>query len=147
MAKTKESPPGGLQPALGCTIPAERGRSPTHPGTNSFFSHIPMHCDIMSPRGWPRLKKTTPEEDTMDEIIAKLDEFIRERCDVGDDPEYDLDVNLFDTGFMDSMGAVETITFAEQTFGVEISQKDITLYPMNTVNEIAAVIGRKKGLC
>ena len=46
-----------------------------------------MHCDIMSPRGWPRLKKTTPEEDTMDEIIAKLDEFIRERCDVGDDPE------------------------------------------------------------
>ena len=56
----------------------------------------------------------------MDEIIAKLDEFIRERCDVGDDPEYDLDVNLFDTGFMDSMGAVETIMFAEQTFGVEI---------------------------
>ena len=83
----------------------------------------------------------------MDEIIAKLDEFIRERCDVGDDPEYDLDVNLFVTGFMDSMGAVETIMFAEQTFGVEISQKDITLYPMNTVNEIAAVIGRKKGLC
>ena len=83
----------------------------------------------------------------MDEIIAKLDEFIRERCDVGDDPEYDLDVNLFDTGFMGSMGAVETIMFAEQTFGVEISQKDITLYPMNTVNEIAAVIGRKKGLC
>ena len=83
----------------------------------------------------------------MDEIIAKLDEFIRERCDVGDDPEYDLDVNLFDTGFIDSMGAVETIMFAEQTFGVEISQKDITLYPMNTVTEIAAVIGRKTGLC
>ena len=54
----------------------------------------------MSPRGWPRLKKTTPEEDTMDEIIARLDEFIRERCDVGDDPDYGLDVNLFDTGFM-----------------------------------------------
>ena len=83
----------------------------------------------------------------MNEIIAKLDEFIRERCDVGDDPEYGLDVNLFDTGFMDSMGAVETITFAEQTFGVEISQKDITLYPMNTVCEIAEVVGMKKGLC
>ena len=83
----------------------------------------------------------------MDEIIAKLDEFIRERCEVDDDPDYGLDVNLFDTGFMDSMGAVETITFAEQTFGVEISQKDITLYPMNTVREIAEVVGRKKGLC
>ena len=50
-------------------------------------------------------------------------------------------------GFMDSMGAVETVMFAEETFGVEISQKDITLYPMNTVNEIAEVVGRKKGLC
>ena len=101
----------------------------------------------MSPRGLPRLKKTTPEEDKMDDIIARLDEFIRERCDVGDDPDYGLDVNLFDTGFMDSMGAVETIMFAEEAFGVEISQKDITLYPMNTVNEIAEVIGHKKGLC
>ena len=66
----------------------------------------------------------------MDEITARLDEFIRERCEVGDDPEYSLDVNLFDAGFLDSMGAVETITFAEQTFGVEITQKDITLYPV-----------------
>ena len=42
----------------------------------------------------------------MDEITARLDEFIRERCEVGDDPEYSLDVNLFDAGFLDSMGAV-----------------------------------------
>ena len=72
----------------------------------------------------------------MDEIIAKLDEYIRERCEVGDDPEYGLDVNLFDTGFLDSMGAVDVIMFAEEAFGVEISQRDVTLYPMNTVNEI-----------
>lgn len=83
----------------------------------------------------------------MDEIVAKLDEFIRETCDVGDDPEYGLDVNLFDTGFLDSMGAVDVIMFAEETFGVEISQRDVTLYPMNTVNEIAEVVGMKKGLC
>ena len=38
------------------------------------------------------------------------------------------------------------MAFAEGAFGVEISQKDITLYPMNTVNEIAEVVGRKKGL-
>ena len=82
----------------------------------------------------------------MDEITARLDEFIRERCEVGDDPEYSLDVNLFDAGFLDSMGAVEVVTFAEGAFGVEISQKDITLYPMNSVNEIAEVVGRKKGL-
>lgn len=33
------------------------------------------------------------EENAMDEIIAKLDEYIRERCEVDDDPEYGLDVN------------------------------------------------------
>ena len=83
----------------------------------------------------------------MDEIIAKLDEYIRERCEVGDDPEYGLDVNLFDTGILDSMGAVDVILFAEEAFGVEISQRDVTLYPMNTVCEIAEVVGMKKGLC
>ena len=83
----------------------------------------------------------------MDEIIAKLDEYIRERCEVDDDPEYGLDVNLFDTGFLASMGAVDVIMFAEEAFGVEISQRDVTLYPMNTVNEIAEVVGMKKGLC
>ena len=67
----------------------------------------------------------------MDEIIAKLNEYIRERCEVGDDPEYGLDV----------------IMFAEEAFGVKISQRDVTLYPMNTVNEIAEVVGMKKGLC
>ena len=36
----------------------------------------------------------------MDEIIAKLDEYIRERCEVDDDPEYGLDVNLFDEQFI-----------------------------------------------
>ena len=82
----------------------------------------------------------------MDEITARLDEFIRERCEVGDDPEYSLDVNLFDAGFLDSMGAVEVFTFAEVAFCVEISQYYITLYPMNTVNVIAEVVGRKKGL-
>lgn len=82
----------------------------------------------------------------MDEIIVKLDAFIREQCEVDDSPDYGLDVNLFDTGFMDSMGAVETILFAEEAFGVEISQRDVTLYPMNSVNEIAAVIAMKKGI-
>ena len=41
----------------------------------------------------------------------------------------------------------DVIMFAEEAFGVEISQRDVTLYPMNTVNEIAEVVGMKKGLC
>lgn len=82
----------------------------------------------------------------MDEIRAKLDEFIREQCAIEPgDPDYTPDTDLFELGYMDSMSAVETIMFAEESFGVEISQRDITLYPMNTLNEIAAVIAMKLG--
>ena len=31
----------------------------------------------------------------------------------------------------------------EQQFGVEITQKDITMYSMNSINEIAAVVESK----
>ena len=77
------------------------------------------------------------------EIVEKLDAFVREHFDIGDDPDYNLDVNLFDYGFVDSLGATEIIFFIEDTFGIEITQKDITLYPMNTVNEIAEVVAAK----
>ena len=83
----------------------------------------------------------------MEEITAKLEEYIRKICDAEDDPEFGLDVNLFDTGFLDSVGSMDVIVFVEKTFGVESTQRDLTLYPMNTVNEIAAIVGRKKGLC
>lgn len=83
----------------------------------------------------------------MDEIMKQLDAYIRETCEVAeDDPDYSVDVNLFDVGFLDSVGATETILYVEQTFGVEITQRDITLHPMNTVREIAAVAAEKKGL-
>ncbi len=77
------------------------------------------------------------------EVQEKIFEFIREHFDIGDDPDYTPDVHLFDEGFVDSLGAVEIIAFVEQEFDIKITQKDITLYPMNTVEEIAAVVNEK----
>ena len=56
------------------------------------------------------------------------------------DPDYTMDVNLFDYGFLDSMGATEVIMWLEETYNIEISQKDIILYPMDTIEEIADVV-------
>ncbi len=78
------------------------------------------------------------------EISTKIFEFVREHFDIGDDPDYTPDVHLFDEGFVDSLGAVEIIDFVESEFGIKITQKDITLYPMNTVNEIARVVESKQ---
>jgi D-alanine--poly(phosphoribitol) ligase subunit 2 len=76
-------------------------------------------------------------------IQETLSSFIREKFEIGDDPDFTNDVHMFNEGFVDSFGAVEIIHFVEETYNIQITQRDITLYPMNTVNEIAAVIKKK----
>ena len=79
----------------------------------------------------------------MEEIKEKLRAFIQEKFEIDDDPDFTDDVHLFNEGFVDSFGAVEIIHFIEQTYNIEITQKDITLYPMNTIEEIAEVVENK----
>lgn len=76
-------------------------------------------------------------------VTETISEFIKEKFEIGDDPDFNNDVHLFNEGFVDSFGAVEIVQFVEETFGIEITQKDITLFPMNTVSEIAAVVESK----
>lgn len=76
-------------------------------------------------------------------ILERIDAYVRDACEIGDDPDYNVDVHLFDAGYLDSLGAVELILFAEKEFGIGISQKDVVMFPMNTVREIAAVVEKK----
>lgn len=76
-------------------------------------------------------------------VTETISEFIREHFDIGDDPDFTNDVHLFNEGFVDSFGAVEIIHFVEEQYDIEITQKDITLFPMNTVEEIAEVVESK----
>ncbi len=76
-------------------------------------------------------------------IEMQIEEYIREKFEIGDDPDLTPDTHLFDEGFVDSLGAVEIVSYIEGTFSIEITQKDLTLYPMNTINEIAAVVKSK----
>lgn len=76
-------------------------------------------------------------------VEETLNEFIREKFEIGDDPDFTNDVHMFNEGFVDSFGAVEIIHFVEETYGIQITQRDITLFPMNTVNEIAKVVKKK----
>ena len=76
-------------------------------------------------------------------VEETLNEFIRDKFEIGDDPDFTNDVHMFNEGFVDSFGAVEIIHFVEETYGIQITQRDITLFPMNTVNEIAEVVESK----
>ncbi len=77
-------------------------------------------------------------------VSETISEYIKDKFEIGDDPDFSNDVHLFNEGFVDSFGAVEIIHFVEETYGISITQKDITLFPMNTVNEIAAVVESKQ---
>ncbi len=77
-------------------------------------------------------------------VAETISEFIKDKFEIGDDPDFTNDVHLFNEGFVDSFGAVEIIHYVEETYGISITQKDITLFPMNTVNEIAAVVESKQ---
>lgn len=77
------------------------------------------------------------------DIETKLFEFIGRQFEIGDDPDYTMNVNLFDYGYLDSLGATVLIVHIEEEFGVEITPGDIMKYSMNTVNEIAGVVREK----
>lgn len=77
----------------------------------------------------------------MEDIAKQLEAHIRERYEIEpDDEDFSLDVHLFDYGFIDSIGATALIAYIEQTYGIEVTNQDLMLYPLNTVNEIATFI-------
>ena len=77
---------------------------------------------------------------TLEQIKENLYNYIMEKYELEGDPDYTTDVNLFDYGFLDSMGATEVIMWLEETYQIEITQKDILLNPMDSVDEIAEVV-------
>lgn len=76
-------------------------------------------------------------------VKEELREFIDKNFEIDGDPDFTDDAHLFDMGFVDSLGATEIIVFIEQKWNIEITQKDLVMYPMNTVNEITIVIEGK----
>lgn len=82
----------------------------------------------------------------MDDIIQQLETHIRDRYEIEpDDDDFTTDVHLFDYGFIDSIGATALIAHVEQTYGIQITNQDLMLYPLNTVREIATFIAAKTG--
>lgn len=78
------------------------------------------------------------------DIRSIIDEELRAICQIeDDDPDYDEDLNLFDAGYLNSLGSMKLMAFLEERFHIEISQRDIILYPMNSLREICELVERK----
>lgn len=53
------------------------------------------------------------------------------------------DINLFETGLLDSMGFIELLVSLEEEFDIEIGPTEIEKEGMSTPNQLLSFIGRK----
>jgi methoxymalonate biosynthesis acyl carrier protein len=60
---------------------------------------------------------------------------------------YDLkdDEDMFASGFVNSMFAMQLVQFVESTFGVAIESEDLEIDNFRTIDAIAALVERKQG--
>ena len=54
------------------------------------------------------------------------------------------DTDIFATGFVNSMFAMQLVTYVEMTFGVEIESDDLDIENFRSVNAICRLIERKQ---
>jgi methoxymalonate biosynthesis acyl carrier protein len=76
-------------------------------------------------------------------ISSELRNFVRQRFSIPeDDPDFTDDVDLFNYGYIDSLGAVELTGFVEQQFGVGFKDSDWINFPLSSIREISTFIAK-----
>jgi acyl carrier protein len=74
-------------------------------------------------------------------VSTELERFIRRESRVdADDPDFTRQVNLFDAGYLDSLGVVHLIAHLESTYDMEISNAALADPAFVTIDGIAAVV-------
>jgi len=59
--------------------------------------------------------------------------------------ELDDDDNLFETGIVNSLFAVQLMTFIEKTFGLEVTMDDLEIENFKSINASTSFVMRKNG--
>ncbi|GGZ62682.1 phosphopantetheine-binding protein [Streptomyces subrutilus] len=83
---------------------------------------------------------TTPA-DTTEAIRATLSAFLEQRTRTAVGP----DVDLFATGLVTSLFAMELLVHVEQSFGVQVGGQDLTLDNFRSVDRMTALVLRLRG--
>lgn len=80
-----------------------------------------------------------------DDVRAELRRYIVTRFQVlADDPDFSDAVHLFDFGYIDSLGALELVTFVSQRFSVEVDPTDWEGHELDNIDSIARLVMAKQ---
>lgn len=72
---------------------------------------------------------------------ARIERFIRERYQIrADDPGFTREVNLWEEGYVDSVGVVEVIEFLEGSFGIHVPDDVLFSEEFTYISGMAAFV-------
>jgi methoxymalonate biosynthesis acyl carrier protein len=74
------------------------------------------------------------------QIAGKVSEYIVLHTDVD---TIDYQVDIFEAGLVNSLFAIELMTFLEQSFAIKITMSDLDMMNFNSVDHITQFVERK----
>jgi acyl carrier protein len=82
---------------------------------------------------------------TEQEVAAAVEEFARREFSIKDsDQRFDRTVDLFEDGYVDSIGVIELIQFLERTFAIDIPEADLFSPEFSSIDGIARIVTRNR---
>jgi acyl carrier protein len=74
-------------------------------------------------------------------IETRIEAFVRTNFDVApDDPRFGWDIDLFESGYVDSVGVVELLAFLSDEFGVDVPDEDVMSDEFPKIHGMARVV-------
>ena len=79
------------------------------------------------------------------DVAAAVEEFARREFSIkASDQRFNRSVDLFDDGYVDSIGVIELIQFLESTFAIDIPEEDLFSPEFSTIDGIATIVTRNR---
>jgi acyl carrier protein len=77
------------------------------------------------------------------EVADSVESFVRREFNVSDsDPGFDRTADLFESGYVDSVGVAELLEYLTQEFEVEIPESELFSDEFSSIDGIASIIAR-----
>ena len=77
-------------------------------------------------------------------ISQRIREYIVQNFLLGQDNGLHPSDSLLKKGVLDSTGVLELVMFLEKTFGIEVADEDMVPENLDSINNIAAFLGKKR---
>jgi acyl carrier protein len=77
------------------------------------------------------------------QIADLVETFVRGQFNVSDsDPGFGREIDLFEGGYVDSVGVAELLEYVTQEFGVDIPESDLFSDEFSSIDGISSIVAR-----